>query len=108
MEVSYGNFRIDIDRLPMSTLGYNVGASIRRAFMSASPNAPSDSSVGKYPTSVDVVWQLERILAHPLFKRSLRLSAILRFTVESVLAGRGEEQLKERTIGVEALHLGPS
>ena len=52
------------------------------------------------PTPAEVTRQLERILAHPLFQTSQRLSSFLRFTVEGVLAGR-REHLKEYVIGVE-------
>jgi hypothetical protein len=47
-----------------------------------------------------VVEQLERLLSHPLFRKSQRLSHFLRFGVESVLAGAANE-LKEYTVGVE-------
>jgi serine/threonine-protein kinase len=44
--------------------------------------------------------QVEAIVANPVFSRSRRLNRFLRFTVEQVLNGRGEE-LKEQLIGVE-------
>ena len=44
--------------------------------------------------------QLERILGDPLFKKSQRLSQLLRFGVERVLAG-STAALKEYTVGVE-------
>ena len=47
-----------------------------------------------------VLEQLERLLANPFFSHSKRFPALLRFVVESTLAGSGE-QLKERTLGVE-------
>lgn len=43
---------------------------------------------------------LDRISASRHFSRSLRLARFLRFTVEALLEGR-EDELKERTIGVE-------
>jgi len=55
----------------------------------------------------EVVRQLERVLAHRLFQASQRLSAFLRFAVESTLAGRGGE-LKESVIGVEVFERGSS
>jgi serine/threonine-protein kinase len=51
-----------------------------------------------YPSAVRR--QLERILAHSLFKRSERMGRFLRLAVESTLAGRSSE-LKEYLIGVE-------
>lgn len=58
--------------------------------------------VGPQCSNADVLQQLERILAHPLFQTSQRLSAFLRYTVENALAGR-TDQLKEYVIGVEVL-----
>ena len=66
--------------------------------MPTCPNLSGDSSEGKHPKPPEIVEQLERILAHRLFHRALRHSNFLRFTVESVLAGRGEE-LTEKIIG---------
>src|SRR5689334_8380560 len=44
--------------------------------------------------------QVEKILTSSVFSRSHRLSRFLRFAVEQVLEGRGEE-LKEQLVGVE-------
>jgi hypothetical protein len=44
--------------------------------------------------------QLERMLAHPLFRNSKRCHSLLRYVVECTLAGEPAE-LKERTLGVE-------
>jgi serine/threonine-protein kinase len=44
--------------------------------------------------------QLEKILAHDLFTRSVRMCRFLRFTVERTLDGKADE-LKEYLIGVE-------
>jgi tetratricopeptide (TPR) repeat protein len=49
--------------------------------------------------------QLARILAHPLFRSSQRLTAFLRFTVENTLAGRSHE-VKESVIGADVFGLG--
>jgi hypothetical protein len=46
--------------------------------------------------------QLNRLLAHPLFTNSKRYPMLLAYTVEQALLGNAGE-LKERTIGVEAL-----
>jgi hypothetical protein len=44
--------------------------------------------------------QMERVLAHALFKQSKRYPAFLRHVVEQTLSGYGE-QLKERSIGID-------
>src|SRR5579871_6511623 len=44
--------------------------------------------------------QLERMLAHPLFKHSKRYPAFLRYVVEHTLEGQ-TDQVKERVLGVE-------
>ena len=51
-----------------------------------------------YPS--EVRQQLERILAHSLFKRSERMGRFLRLAVERTLEGKAGE-LKEYLIGVE-------
>lgn len=55
----------------------------------------------------DVLRQLERILAHPLFRKSERLSAFLRYSVETTLAGEADK-LKEFVIGSEVFKRGDS
>ncbi|MBL8291767.1 MAG: AAA family ATPase [Bryobacterales bacterium] len=64
--------------------------------MSSSP-----AHAAAQPPSGQVAAQLERILSAPVFRDSQRLSAFLRFCVETTLAGRSY-QLKEHVIGVEA------
>ena len=62
------------------------------------------------PTPIErdaVVEQLERVLASETFRRSERSSGLLRFVVERTLNG-GADQLKEYTLGVEALGRGTS
>jgi Tol biopolymer transport system component len=54
-------------------------------------------------SEADVVAELERIVAHPLFQSSRQLSAFLKFVVTQTLAGRSDE-LKEYVIGVEVLN----
>ena len=51
--------------------------------------------------------QLRRLLAHSLFTNSKRYPVLLAYTVEQTLAGNADE-LKERTIGVEAFGREPS
>src|ERR1035437_10139923 len=63
------------------------------------PPAP-DSKTIRTVAQGEVLRQLERILAHPLFQKSQRLSAFLRFAVETTLAGKGDS-LKEFVIGAE-------
>ena len=58
-------------------------------------------------TQAEVLIELERILADPLFQTSNQLAAFLRFVVENTLAGKSE-QLKEYVIGVEVLKRGPA
>lgn len=50
--------------------------------------------------------QLSRLLAHPLFTNSKRYPVLLAYTVEQTLLGNANE-LKERTIGVEAFGRKP-
>src|SRR5271163_315435 len=51
--------------------------------------------------------QLNRLLAHPLFTNSKRYPVLLAYTVEQALLGNANE-LKERTIGVEAFGRVPN
>lgn len=51
--------------------------------------------------------QLERILAHPLFKNSKRYPNLLRYVVERTLDGHPGE-LKERNLGVEVFSRDPN
>ena len=50
----------------------------------------------------DVRTELARVLSSPVFAAQERLQQFLSYVVEQTLAGHGAE-LKERTIGVEAL-----
>ena len=59
-------------------------------------NGPSSA-----PSAAAVREQLKRLLAHPLFTNSKRYPVLLAYTVEQTLLGHANE-LKERTIGVEA------
>jgi hypothetical protein len=62
------------------------------------------------PSSIDrdaILQQLERVLSSDAFRRSERSSALLRFVVERTLNGQAD-QLKEYTVGVEALGRGSS
>jgi tetratricopeptide (TPR) repeat protein len=55
----------------------------------------------------EILQQLDRILAHPLFNKSHRLSSFLRYAVETTLAGDADS-LKEFVIGAEVFKLGDS
>jgi predicted ATPase len=55
----------------------------------------------------EILQQLERILAHPLFQKSQRLSTFLRYAVEGTLAGEAA-RLKEFVIGSEVFQRGDS
>jgi len=59
------------------------------------------------PSAAVVREQLKRLLAHPLFMNSKRYPVLLAYTVEQTLLGHANE-LKERTIGVEAFGREPS
>jgi hypothetical protein len=48
-----------------------------------------------------VLDQLERLLAHPVFKTSKRCPSFFRYVVAQMLEGQGEQSVKERSIGVE-------
>jgi hypothetical protein len=56
--------------------------------------------------SASVLAQLERVLSTPLFRRSRRYPAFLRYVVEQTLQGAGGD-LKERTLGVAVFRRSP-
>jgi hypothetical protein len=66
--------------------------------MPASQNAPEAAEVAR---------QLEKILQHPLFQSSGRLTAFLSFIVETTFSRRAD-QLKEYVIGIEVFNRGQS
>jgi hypothetical protein len=54
------------------------------------------------------VWkEVEKILASPLFARSVRLHRFVRFSIHLTLEGRAEE-LKESLLGVHVFDRGPT
>jgi hypothetical protein len=55
----------------------------------------------------EILLELEKVLANPHFRNSKRYPALLRYVVESTLAGNAD-MLKERTLGVEVFHRSPS
>ena len=68
-------------------------------------NAPVHSPELPPPSEAQILTQLERILASPLFASSESLQGFLRFTVNQTLEGRGDE-LKEYLLGVEVFRRG--
>jgi hypothetical protein len=48
-----------------------------------------------------VLDQLERLVAHPVFKSSKRCLSFLRYVVEQTLTEQDQQSIKERSIGVE-------
>jgi hypothetical protein len=76
--------------------------------MLPSPQTENESNWAKSTPSVAAVReQLKRLLAHSLFANSKRYPVLLAYTVEETLLGHANE-LKERTIGVEAFGREPS
>jgi hypothetical protein len=70
--------------------------------MLLSPQTEKDANEGvSAPSAAAIREQLKRLLAHPLFTNSKRYPVLLAYTVEQTLLGHANE-LKERTIGVEA------
>ena len=68
-------------------------------------NTPVHSPELPRPSEAQILTQLERILASPLFASSESLQGFLRFTVKETLEGRGD-QLKEYLLGVEVFRRG--
>ena len=68
-------------------------------------NTPVHSPELPPPSEAQILTQLERILASPLFASSESLQGFLRFTVNQTLEGRGD-QLKEYLLGVEVFRRG--
>ena len=76
--------------------------------MLPSPQTEHEANSAKStPNAAAVREQLKRLLAHPLFTNSKRYPVLLAYTVEETLLGHANE-LKERTIGVEAFGREPS
>ena len=73
--------------------------------LSRQPETESNGEAAT-PNAIVVREQLRRLLAHSLFKNSKRYPVLLAYTVEQALEGKADE-LKERTIGVEAFGREP-
>ena len=74
--------------------------------LSPQSEKPSNGN-GSVANAVVVRGQLRRLLAHPLFTNSKRYPVLLEYTVEQALQGNANE-LKERTIGIEAFGREPN
>jgi len=76
--------------------------------MPLSPQSEKElNAADSTPNPVLIRGQLRRILGHPLFTNSKRYPVLLAYTVEQTLDGNADE-LKERTIGVEAFGRQPN
>jgi hypothetical protein len=71
------------------------------------PTPQTEPTPADVPSPQAVREQLKRLLAHPLFAHSKRYPVLLAYTVEQTLRGHGD-QLKERTIGIEAFGREPN
>lgn len=78
-----------------------------KPFRANVPSSEVERDHGAVPSAVEIERQLARILNHPLFQSSHRLTAFLRFVVENTLDGRMHE-IKEYVIGAEVFGLGES
>ena len=58
-------------------------------------------AAGNQKQKDSIVEQLDRLLAHPVFKNSKRCPIFLRHVVERTLQGETDHPVKERSIGVE-------
>jgi len=75
--------------------------------MGTAPQSDKDTNwVESIPNAPLIREQLRRLVAHPLFTNSKRYPVLLSYTVEQTLLGNANE-LKERTIGVEAFGREP-
>jgi hypothetical protein len=75
--------------------------------MGISPQSDKDTILAEsLPNAALVREQLRRLVAHPLFTKSKRYPVLLTYAVEQTLLGNSNE-LKERTIGVEAFAREP-
>ena len=79
---------------------------LQRRVLEAEPAPPATRPPLVDVDHDEVLRQLERILANPLFKHSKRYPLLFRFVVERALEGRSH-QLKERTLGVEVFGRDP-
>src|SRR5947208_2114800 len=51
--------------------------------------------------------ELERVLASPAFRGSRRCCRFLEYSVQHVLQGNAQEDLRERNMGIEVFHRAP-
>jgi hypothetical protein len=76
----------------------------------SNPNPPASHVRARAPLIAAhrgaILKQAERLIESSLFRQSRRYREVLRYLVEQALDGKGEGELKERTIGVEVLGRG--
>lgn len=68
---------------------------------------PSDQASVPAERRAGVRAELARILSSHAFRGSRRCCGFLEYSVQHVLRGNGQEELRERTIGVEVFHRPP-
>lgn len=68
---------------------------------------PADQEVVSDERRAAILAELARILDSPSFRGSRRCCRLLEYSVNQVLKGATQEELKERTIGIEALQRPP-
>ena len=78
------------------------GPTLERNALNSEASAPE---AGIEPNAIHA--QLERIVAHPLFKNSKRYPTMLRYVVERAMDGQ-TDHLKERTLGVAVFGRDPA
>ena len=100
-----------VDLLPGGRCYYSHRAKEDRATQGPTleRNAPSsEASTAEGGIEQNAIHaQLERIVAHPLFKNSKRYPTMLRYVVERAIEGQ-TDHLKERTLGVAVFGRDPS
>src|ERR1051325_10891775 len=68
---------------------------------------PADRSAAADRREPAVRAELERILASSAFRGSRRCCRFLEYSVQHVLQGHGQEELRERNIGIEVFQRAP-
>src|SRR5262245_4692029 len=89
-----------------SRLDFGVGPTSHENDSSPSRARLADSVAEHDLLREEILAQLERLLANPLFRNSKRYPTLLRYVVERTLDGHPGE-LKERTLGVEVFGREP-
>src|SRR5215813_1008563 len=68
---------------------------------------PAEQANGTEHRDSAVRAELERILASPAFRGSRRCCRFLEYSVQHVLQGNAQEELRERSIGIEVFQRPP-